>query len=149
MGTSELTPNTSTTQTPEELVRQFYVPFNTGDVSIYDSILDPNWIDDPLSPGQQPGPEGFRAKIIGLRQSIPGYYVSNDEILVAGNKVAVHSTVRSDLRSNAAGAASTDRPFEMRTCDFHHIQNGKIVYTWHLEDFYGLFQYLGTLPGSH
>jgi len=147
MDTYDVTPTISTTQAYEELVRQFYVPFNTGDVSIYDRILAPDWIDDPISPGQQPGPDGFKAKIIEFRQIIPGYHVTNDEILVAGNEVAVHSTVRSTLRNTASGASQTDRSFEMRTCDFHHIEHWKIVYTWHLEDFYGLFQYLGALPG--
>jgi ketosteroid isomerase-like protein len=131
------------TQEYEDLVRQFYVPFNMGDVSIYDRILAPNWIDDPLSPEQQQGPDGFKAKVTEFRQNIPDYHVTNDEILVAGNKAAVHSTVRSTLR----GAKPSDRPFEMRTCDFHHIEDGKIVSTWHLEDFYGLFQYLGAIPG--
>jgi ketosteroid isomerase-like protein len=140
MNTSDISP---AAQDYEDLVRQFYVPFNTGDVSIYDRILASNWIDDPLSPGQQQGPDGFKAKVTEFRQNIPGYHVTNDEFLVAGNKAAVHSTVRSTLR----GAKSSDPPFEMRTCDFHHIEDGKIVYTWHLEDFYGLFQYLGVIPG--
>lgn len=140
MNTSHVSP---TAQDYEDLVRQFYVPFNTGDVSIYDRILARDWIDDPLSPGQQQGPDGFKAQVTEFRQNIPGYHVTNDEILVAGNKVAVHSTVLSSL----PGVKPSDRPFEMRTCDFHHIEDGKIVYTWHLEDFYGFFQYLGTIPG--
>lgn len=140
MNTSDSSP---TARDYEDLVRQFYVPFNTGDVSIYDRILASNWIDDPLSPGQQQGPEGFKAKVTEFRQNIPGYHVINQEILVAGNKVAVRSIVSSNLRP----AKPTGAPFVMRTCDFHHIEDGKIVYTWHLEDFYGLFQYLGTIPG--
>ncbi len=48
MDTYDVTPTISTTQAYEELVRQFYVPFNTGDVSIYDRILAPDWIDDPI-----------------------------------------------------------------------------------------------------
>ncbi|HEY0756001.1 MAG TPA: ester cyclase [Ktedonobacteraceae bacterium] len=133
----------STAQDYEDLVRQFYVPFNTGDISIYDRILARDWIDDPLSPDQQQGPAGFKAKVSEFWQTIPGYHVTNDEILIVGNKAAVHSTVRSNLR----GAKPAERPFEMRTCDFHRIEDGKIVYTWHLEDFYGLCQYLGAIPG--
>ncbi|GCE21266.1 ester cyclase [Dictyobacter kobayashii] len=137
----------SSIQDYEDLVRQFYLPFNTGDVGIYDRILAPGWIDDPLSPGQQPGIEGFKAKVLEFRQNIPDYHVTNDEILVASNKVAVHSTVRSNLQKPASQNSPADSPFKMRTCDFHHIEDGKIVYTWHLEDFYGLFQYLGVIPG--
>ena len=34
------------------LVRQFYVPFNTGETSIYQSILAVNWTDNPLNPSK-------------------------------------------------------------------------------------------------
>jgi hypothetical protein len=134
-------------QASEQLVRQFYVPFNTGTVEIYDEILSSDWVDDPLEPGLPPGPAGIKAKVTKFRQNIPGYHVTIDEILVDGSRVAVHSTVTSDLRRPATSAQPASRPFAMRTCDFHHIANGQIVYTWHLEDFYGLYQYLGTLPG--
>jgi steroid delta-isomerase-like uncharacterized protein len=135
-----------TAQEYEDLVRQFYVPFNTGDVSIYDRILAPDWIDDPLAPGQQAGPDGFKAKIIEFRQTIPDYHVTNDEILVAGNTVAVHSTVRGTHQNTFFGVPPTSRAITMRTCDFHHIEQGVIVYTWHLEDFFGLLRQLGALP---
>ena len=135
-----------TTQEYEDLVRQFYVPFNTGDVSIYDRILAPGWIDDPLSPGQQPGPDGFKAKILEFRHIIPDYHVTNDEILVAGNTVAVHSTVRGTHQNTFFGVPPTGRTITMRTCDFHRIEQGVIVYTWHLEDLFGLLRQLGALP---
>lgn len=146
MDTPDTTPTTSTAQANEELVRQFYLPFNTGDVSIYDHILAPNWIDDPLSPGQQPGPDGFKAKILEFRQAIPDYHVTNDEILVAGNTVAVHSTVHGTHQKTFFGVPPTGRTITMRTCDFHRIEQGVIVYTWHLEDFFGLLRQLGALP---
>jgi steroid delta-isomerase-like uncharacterized protein len=138
----------STTQKYEDLVRQFYVPFNTGNVSIYDRILASDWIDDPLAPGQQAGPDGFKAKIIEFRQTIPDYRVTNDEILVAGNTVAVHSTVHGTHQNTFFGVPPTGRPITMRTCDFHHIEQGIIVYTWHLEDFFGLLSQLGALPST-
>jgi steroid delta-isomerase-like uncharacterized protein len=133
-------------QTHENLVRQFYLPFNTGDVSVYNNILAPNWIDDPLTPGQQPGPDGFKAKITLFRQAIPDYHVTNDEILVAGNMVAVHSTVRGTHQNTFFGLPPTGRVLTMRTCDFHRIEQGVIVYTWHLEDFFGLLSQLGVIP---
>jgi hypothetical protein len=140
-------PGTSSGLSNEDLVRRFYVPFNTGDVGVYDDILSPDWVDDPLGPDQQQGPKGIKAKVTKFRQTIPGYHVAIDELLVAGDRVAVHSTVTMAMRPAAPGSASSAPPFAMRTCDFHHLANGRIVYTWHLEDFYGLYQHLGALPG--
>jgi steroid delta-isomerase-like uncharacterized protein len=129
------------------LVRQFYVPFNTGDLSIYDRILNLNWVDDPLAPGQLPGPAGIKALVSQFRQAVPDYHVTNDEILVAGNRVAVHSTVRGTHRNPYFGVPPTGREFAMRTCDFHRIEHGLIVSTWHLEDFFDLLRQFGALPG--
>lgn len=140
--------DTSTTQGNADVVRQFYVPFNTGDMNIYDRILAPNWIDDPLAPGQSAGLAGMKALVTQFRQAIPDYYVVNEDILVAGDKVAVHSTVRGTHQSTFLGVPPTGRAIEMRTCDFHHIENGVIVKTWHLEDFLGLLRQLGAYP-SH
>lgn len=131
----------------EKLVRQFYVPFNTGDVSMYDSILDPNWVDDPLMPGQQAGPQGIKDRVATLQQVAPDYHVTNDEIVIMDNRVAVHSTVRGTHTSTFFGIPATGRQFVMRTCDFHHVEHGVIVYTWHLEDFFGLLQQFGAFPG--
>lgn len=41
----------------------------------------------------------------------------------------------------------TGRAIAMRTCDFHRIENGVIVETWHLEDFLSLLRQLGAFPG--
>jgi steroid delta-isomerase-like uncharacterized protein len=147
MDTPDATPTTSTTEAIADLVRQFYIPFNTGDISIYDRILAADWIDDPLAPGQQPGPAGIKAQIALFRQTIPDYHVTNDEILVAGDKVAVHSTVRGTHQNTFFGVPPTGRTIVMRTCDFHRIEHGVIVETWHLEDFFSLLRQLGALPG--
>ena len=140
------TTNTSTMQGNADLIRQFYVPFNTGDMNIYDRILAPNWIDDPLAPGQSAGPTGMKALVTQFRQAIPDYHVVNDEILVAGDKVAVHSTVYGTHQNIFLGIPPTGRTIAMRTCDFHRIENGVIVETWHLEDFLSLLRQLGAFP---
>jgi len=138
-----LTP--STDQARENLVRQFYVPFNTGDVSVYDTLLAEDWIDDPLSPGQQPGRGGMGPHVIGIRQLIPDYKTVIDDLVVSENKVAVRSTVQGTHTNAFFGVPPTGRTLHFRTFDIHHIANGIIVATWHLEDFFSVLQQLGAL----
>jgi len=130
----------------EGLVRQFYVPFNTGTVGLYDAILAPDWVDDPLAPGQRSGPGGLKDLVAQFRAAVPDYHVINDEILVAGDRVAVHSTVRGTHRGAFFGVPATGRPVTLRTCDFHRIAGGVIVVTWHLEDRFAFLQQVGALP---
>src|SRR5215208_2315671 len=57
----------------EAIVRSFYEPFNTGDTSVYDTILAEDWVDTPLGPGQQPGREGFPLSLTSSGASSPIY----------------------------------------------------------------------------
>ncbi len=130
----------------EALARRFYVPFNTGEVDLYDTLLAPDWVDDPLAPGQRPGPAGLKDFVAQFRVAVPDYHVTNDEILVAGDRVAVHSTVRGTHQGPLFGVPATGRPVMVRTCDFHRIAGGVIVATWHLEDVFAFLQQVGALP---
>jgi predicted ester cyclase len=135
-------------QADEALVRQFYVPFNTGEVGIYERILDVDWVDDPLAPGQRPGRAGMGPHVAGIRQVIPDYHTVIDDLIVVGDKAAVRSTVRGTHTEPFFGIPPTGRQVSFRTFDFHQIARGVIVATWHLEDFFGLFQQLGAFPAQ-
>jgi hypothetical protein len=45
----------------EAIVRSFYEPFNTGDMSVYKTVLAEDWVDSPLGPGQQLGRDSRRS----------------------------------------------------------------------------------------
>ncbi len=127
------------------------VPFNPGEAGLYDAILAPDWVDDPLAPGQRSGPGGLKDLVAPFRAAVPDDHVINDEILVAGDRVAgdrvaVHSTVRGTHRGAFFGVPATGRPVTPRTCDFHRIAGGVIVVTWRLEDRFAFLQQVGALP---
>src|SRR5690349_4143761 len=60
----------------EAIVRSFYEPFNTGDTSVYDTILAQDWVDTPLGAGQQPGRVGFPPVIAMFRTIFPDLQVT-------------------------------------------------------------------------
>ena len=52
------------------LVREFYVPFNTGAVERFDAVLAPNWVEHPAGVSdQQPGREAYKPIIRDLRST--------------------------------------------------------------------------------
>ena len=69
-------------------------------------------------------------------------------IAAAGDKVAVRNTVSGTHQGAFMGHAPTGRRIEMRTMDVHQVRDGKIVVTWHLEDFAGLMAQLTADPGA-
>jgi steroid delta-isomerase-like uncharacterized protein len=135
------------TQPVLDVVRAFYEPFRTGDTSTYDQVLSSDWVDIPLAPGQQQGPTGMAAQIALFRAAMPDYDVTHEDLLVDGDRVAVRNTVSGTHQGAFMGHAPTGRRIEMRTMDVHQVRDGKIVTTWHLEDFAGLMAQL-TAPAD-
>jgi predicted ester cyclase len=134
----------------EAIVRAFYEPFNTGDTTVYDTILAEDWADVPLGPGQQPGRSGFVAIIDMFRGIFPDMQVTNDEVLVDGNRAAVRSTIRGTHQGNLFGVLpATGKPVEFMAIDIHRVENGQIVETHHVEDFLSVLFQLGAViqPG--
>ena len=137
-----------TTQPIADVVRAFYEPFRTGDTSTYDQVLAEDWVDVPLAPGQQQGPAGMAAQIALFRAAMPDYDVRHQDLLVDGDKVAVRNTVSGTHLGTFMGHAATGRRIEMRTMDVHQVRDGRIVVTWHLEDFAGLMAQLTAPAGT-
>jgi steroid delta-isomerase-like uncharacterized protein len=135
---------TDSADSAEDLVRAFYEPFRTGDTSVLDDVLAADWIDLPLAPGQEQGPAGMAAQIARFRHAMPDYTVEHQDIIVQGDKVAVRNTVSGTHRGAFMGLEPTGKRIEMRTMDVHQVRGGKIVATWHLEDFAGLLHQLNA-----
>jgi steroid delta-isomerase-like uncharacterized protein len=127
-----------------DVVRAFYEPFRTGDTSIYGEILADDWLDIPLAPGQQQGPAGMAAQIALFRHAMPDYDVKHEDLVAGGDRVAVRNTVSGTHQGAFMGHEPTGRRIEMRTMDIHQVRDGKIVTTWHLEDFAGLMAQLNA-----
>jgi steroid delta-isomerase-like uncharacterized protein len=134
----------------EAIVRSFYEPFNTGDTSVYETILAEDWVDTPLGPGQQPGRAGFPPVIDQFRSVFPDLQVTVEDVLVAEDKAAVRSTIRGTHEGELFGIPGTGQPIQFVAIDIHRLENGLIVETWHIEDFLSVLFQIGASiqPGS-
>lgn len=129
------------TEHNKAVVRRFYEPFHTGDTSIYEKILSPEWVNHPAEPGAAPGPAG--APPVGLyRQVLPDLASTTEAIVAESDLVAVRTTHRGTHSAEFLGIPATEKRIELRTQDMHRLAAGRIVETWHLEDFAGLRQQL-------
>jgi steroid delta-isomerase-like uncharacterized protein len=118
------------------LARQFYLPFNTGDVSVYSRILTQDWVDDALQPGQALGYAGFTPVIQYFRTTMPDLHVENLDITASGDRVVVRSVISGTPVSPFLAVVPNGKKISFRAIDIHQIKNGQIVYTWHLEDLF-------------
>lgn len=134
----------STKQNPDAAatVRAFYQPLGTGDTSVLDDVLAPDWEAVPALP-TGPGAAGWTASVEHLRGIFTGLTVTIEDIAVSGNTVAVRSVNRGVHTGELLGVAGTGEAVEFRACDFHHLVDGRIARTWHLEDYFGIATQLG------
>lgn len=131
----------------EAAVRQFYQAMSTGDADLLDEILADDWEDIPLPPGVELGRESFKTQgLAWMRTIFPDLVVTNEDVIVSadGSKVAVRSVGRGTQSGAALGIPATGKRAEFRAFDIHHLKDGVIVKTWHLEDFFGLVSQLGA-----
>jgi ketosteroid isomerase-like protein len=125
----------------EAAVRQFYQALNTGDTSLLDDVLHPDWEDIPLPPGvPSRGREIYKPTIAWLRGVLAGFEITHEDIVVSGDRVAVRSVSRGTHSGEMLGIPATGHDVEFRAFDFHRLEDGLIVQTWHLEDFFALYQ---------
>jgi predicted ester cyclase len=135
------------TTDPVALIERLYEAMNTGDPRLIDdvatNVLAPGWANEPTAHGQVPGADGFRTFVPRLRDIWPDFTISHDEIVVSadGSRVAVRSTGRvTHSTGEFLGLPATGRVGELHAFDLHHIADGRIQRSFHLEDFLGLLR---------
>lgn len=129
-----------------ELAKRFYQALAKHDKDSLDNVLADDWIDVPLAPGQKPGLVGMKAAMDGYYSSFPDFTPKNEDFWASGDKVVVRSTITGIQRGAFAGVPASGNKITIMAIDIHRFCKGRIVQTWHVEDWLsGLFQ-MGGLP---
>lgn len=69
-----------------------------------------------------------------IRKLIPDFNIELREVLVAGDKVIVRGVLSGTPVGPLMGVSPQGRSFRLMTTDIHEISGGKIVHSFHLED---------------
>jgi predicted ester cyclase len=126
----------------EIAVRRFYEALSTGDTALVDEALAADWeAVPPLRTGG--GPEGWKASIAHLRAVFSELTIDIEDVVVNGDMVAVRAVNRAKQTGELLGVEGTGREVEFRAADFHRVADGRIVRTWHLEDYFTLATQIG------
>jgi len=125
-------------------VTLWYEAFNTKDPVLLDRILSEHWVDIPAAPGQPPGREGAKHILVELTTTFPDLKVTIEETLQEGNKVIVRSTITGTQRATFMGFPAKNRTMTIQAVDIHEFHDGKIVRTWHTEDWMTGLHQLGV-----
>jgi steroid delta-isomerase-like uncharacterized protein len=123
----------------------WYDAFDANKPALLDKILDQAWVDIPSPPSERAGPEAAKALLSGLRAAFPDFAIKVDEVLQDGDKVVVRSTISATSRGPFMGFPPTGRSMKIQAVDIHEFKNGKIIRTWHTEDWMTGLRELGLM----
>jgi len=125
-------------------VALWYEAFTTKDPALLDRILHETWVDIPSPPGTPPGPEGVRPLHARLTTAFPDLKLTIEDILQEGNKVVVRARMAGTQKEAFMGFPSKDRKLDIQVVDIHEFKDGKIIRTWHTEDWMTGLRQLGV-----
>ena len=138
--------NDGLTADERRAVETFYRAFSDGKPDLLDQAVAADWQDIPLAPHQVPGREGMKPLILEFRAAFPDMQITIHEIIGAPGRAAVRASITGTHTGAWFGAAPSDKSFRMPLHEFHHIANGKLTHTWHLEDWFGWLLQVGAWP---
>jgi predicted ester cyclase len=144
--------NTPTTTLSQQLraeraaVETLYRAFSEQNPELVDTVLAPTWEDIPLAPGQGPGPAGIKPIIRMLAAALPDVRITIHDMVQEPGKIGVRAEISGTHLGELFGIAPTGKKVSFRLHEFHTVADGLVTTTWHMEDWFGLFQQLGQFP---
>src|SRR5207244_3065019 len=125
-------------------VSLWYDAFSKKDPALLERILSTDWVDIPPAPNQPRGPAAARQILVELTTAFPDLDIKIEDVLQEGNKVIVRSKISGTQRGPLVGFPATNRKMSIQAIDIHEFKDGKIVRTWHTEDWMSGLHQLGV-----
>ena len=121
--------------------------FSTGDVSIADEIISPDYIGhDPATPEPIRGPEGVKEQAAGYRAAFSDLVLTVDHQVAEGEYVVTRWTARGTHDGELFGIAPTGRSVTTSGISVERVVDGKVVEDHTNWDALGLMQQIGAIP---
>jgi len=125
-------------------VTLWYEAFNTKDPALLDRILSEHWVDIPAAPDQPAGPAGVKPLLARLTTTFPDLHLTIKDMLQDGDKVIIRAEMAGTQREAFLGFPTKNRTMTIQVVDIHEFKDGKIVRTWHTEDWMSGLRQLGV-----
>lgn len=140
-----LAADTVTAQQARAAIAPFYQALNAGTdaVALIHQATGPQWVscsdDDDCKPRDKAAPN-----IAGFHKAVPDLKWEIKEVLVAGNRVTVRGEASGTPAGSFMGVAHGGKRFKIMSIDIHTLEAGKIVRSYHIEDWMGAVRQLSA-----
>lgn len=129
-----------------ETVQKFYDllsnPSSDSHVEAFQSTIADNWESVGNYSGKNKNAAGFLGQIGGFGKLVPDLEWSVQAMHQDGNFVTVRSRATGTPVGPMFGVDGEGRSFDILTIDIHELEDGKIIRSYHVEDWAGALQQL-------
>ncbi len=133
--------------TNKDLVLQGFKAMNSHDLSGFDALLGPNFMNHDM-PMPAPGPEGFKQVMAMFLTAFPDMVIYVEEIVGEGDVVASRGYFTGTHRGDFMGIPATGKQVNVKYMDFWRFSGGKAAENWVRMDNVALMQQLGVMPAQ-
>ena len=136
------------TQKEINTIKTFYSAWKKKKPELLNQVCTSDWKDIPLAPDQEEGAIGLQTIMRRLIDTFPDIEVVIHEIYGTYERAGVRAELKFTHDKDLLGIPSTNRKVAIALHEFHHLKNGKLTHTWHLEDWFGLLMQSGAWPSG-
>lgn len=127
------------------LIQRLYAEvMGSGNRASADELVAPNYLDH--APRPVTGREGLKDLVAMVRNAFPDVHPVVDEILVDGDKVAIHVTARGTHTGHFLAAPPTGKSVTWTETHIYRLAEGQVAEHWGQADELGLLQQIGMIP---
>jgi len=129
--------------------RVFEEIWNNQKVNVIDELMAADYVHhDAQSPEVASGIEGHKQFVSYYLNAFPDLHYTIEDLVAAGNTVAIRWTATGTHQGDLAGIPKTERQFSVTGMTIARVRDGKFVESWGNWDALGLMQQLGVLPSE-
>lgn len=129
----------------ERFERHTQETWNEGNLDALDKFLADDYVEhDPSVEDEFQGRETYRKNVRNFRSAFPDLTVTNEDVLVDGDKLVARQTFGGTHRGEFMGIEPTGKEVESTSIVICRFENDRIAETWVTTDVFGLLEQLGV-----
>ncbi len=117
------------------LVRSSLDAFNEGDIDTCVALLSPDFVMNVAGLPRRHGPDVWRQGVDVIKRGFPDLHAHIDDVVAAGDQVALRLTFRGTHQGEFLGMPATGRTIEYISHEFYRIEGGMFAEEWICSDF--------------
>jgi len=125
----------------------WYEAFSKHDPELLGSVLADDWYETPSA--ERGGKQVGMKLLVSLTTVFPDFDIEIQDMVQEGNKVVVRSHITGTQSAPFMGLRAQHKKISIQAIDIHEFKDGKIIHTWHSEDWMTGLRQLGVFDALY